>query len=103
MRYPMPSTASGTALLIAVRTCSCFGRTASGWAAMYSSTDLGTLCFMSLILCPRIWFFVADIRPALHFLRGSLPPRRRCSFFIELHCIERCLGTQLGREVAYAN
>src|SRR5262245_15090917 len=47
----MPSTASGTALLIAARTCSSFGRTASGCAAMYSSTDLGTLCFISLILC----------------------------------------------------
>lgn len=30
-------------LLIAARTCFSFGRTASGWAAMYSSTDLGTL------------------------------------------------------------
>jgi hypothetical protein len=39
-------TASGTALLIAARTCSSFGRTASGCAAMYSSTDEGTLCFI---------------------------------------------------------
>ena len=30
MRYPMTSTASGTAALIAARTCSSFGRTASG-------------------------------------------------------------------------
>src|ERR1700692_1043593 len=50
MRYPMASTAFGTALLIAARTCSSFGRTASGCAAMYSSTDFGTLCFIPLIL-----------------------------------------------------
>src|ERR1700719_75287 len=46
MRYPMPSTASGTALLIAARTCSSFGRSTSDCAAMYSSTDFGTLCFI---------------------------------------------------------
>src|SRR3954451_16106075 len=46
MRYPIPSTASGTAFLMAARTCSSFGRNASGCAAMYSSTDLGTLCFV---------------------------------------------------------
>ena len=56
MRYPMPSTASGTALLIAARTCSSFGRTASGCAAMYSSTDFGTLFFIPLILWFRIRF-----------------------------------------------
>src|SRR5664280_136703 len=56
MRYPMPSTASGTALLIAARTCSSFGRTASGCAAMYLSTDLGTLFFIPLILWFRIRF-----------------------------------------------
>ena len=42
---------NGPPLLIASRTCSSFGRTASGCAAMYSSTDLGTLCFIHLILC----------------------------------------------------
>src|SRR3954468_18497577 len=46
MRYPIPSTASGTAFLMAARTCSSFGRNASGCAAMYSSTDLGMLCFI---------------------------------------------------------
>src|ERR1019366_6202447 len=39
-----------TALLIAARTCSSFGRSASGCAAMYSSTDFGTLCFIHLIV-----------------------------------------------------
>src|SRR5713101_7738060 len=77
MRYPMPSTASGTALLIAARTCSSFGRTASGCAAMYSSTDLGTLCFIPLILCFGIRFFLTDIRLALQFLRRSLPDCQR--------------------------
>src|SRR5262245_22878847 len=56
MRYPMPSAASGTALRIAARTCSSFGLTTSGWAAMYSSTDLGTLYFMPLILCSACGF-----------------------------------------------
>src|SRR5689334_13176071 len=46
----MPSTASGTAFRIAARTCSSLGRTASGWAAMYSSTELGTPDFILLIL-----------------------------------------------------
>src|SRR6185437_6449176 len=48
--YPMPSTASGTAFLIAARTCSSFARIASGCAARYSSTDLGTPLFISVIL-----------------------------------------------------
>src|SRR5689334_9033965 len=42
MRYPITSSASGTAFLIVARTCSSFGRTTSGCAAMYSSTDFGT-------------------------------------------------------------
>src|SRR5580765_8280103 len=50
----MLSTASGTALRIAARTCSSFDRNASGCAAMYSSTDLGTLCFIPLILCADV-------------------------------------------------
>src|SRR5215469_11831711 len=97
----MPSTAFGTALVIAEHTCSSFGRTASGCAAMYSSTDLGTLCFMFLILCSGIRFFLA-IRLALHFLRRSLPQLPALLLFIERCCMERCLGTQLGREVAHA-
>src|SRR5258708_5481309 len=79
MRYPMPSTASGTALLIAPRTCSSFGRSASGCAAMYSSTDFGTLCFIPLILCFGMRFFLAVYRSGLQFLQRSLP-----------HC--QCLG-----------
>src|ERR1700722_10086330 len=67
MRYPMPSTACGTALLIAARTCSSFGRSTSDCAAMYSSTDFGTLCFISLILCLGMRFFLAVIRLASSF------------------------------------
>src|SRR4051794_19368997 len=49
----MPSTASGTAFLIAARTCSSLGRTASGCAAMYSSTDVATASFIRLFYVPR--------------------------------------------------
>jgi hypothetical protein len=62
MRYAMPSTASGTALLMAARTCSSLGRTASGWAAMYLSTEFGMFCFIRLILCFGLCCFVPDIR-----------------------------------------
>src|SRR5580698_5655781 len=68
MRYPIPSTASGTALLIVARTCSSFGRTASGCAAIYSSTDFGMLCFIaSFYVSASLW---PPISPAL----PSTPP-----------------------------
>src|ERR1700733_6856037 len=67
MRYPIPSTASGTALLIVARTRSSFGRPPSGGAAIYSSTDFGTLCFIPLILCFGMRFFLAVIRLASNF------------------------------------
>src|ERR1700719_4477233 len=57
----MPSTASGTALLIAARTCSSFGRSALVCAAMCSSTDFGTLCFIPLILCFGMRIFLAGL------------------------------------------
>src|SRR5215813_11312875 len=75
MRYPMPSAASGTALRIAARTCSIFGLTASGWAAMYSSTDLGTLYFMPLILCSACGFSSPSGFPYVRRpLRHGQPP-----------------------------
>jgi hypothetical protein len=46
--YPIPSTASGTARLIAARTCSNLGPNASGCAAMYLSTAFGTGPFIPL-------------------------------------------------------
>ncbi len=52
-----------SALLIAARTCSSFGRSTSGCAAMYSSTDFGTLCFIPLILCFGMRVFLAVIHP----------------------------------------
>src|SRR5580698_9980819 len=68
MRYPIPSTASGTALLIVARTCSSFDRTASGCAAIYSSTDFGMLCFIaSFYVSASLW---PPISPAL----PSTPP-----------------------------
>src|SRR5215831_5013344 len=97
MRYPMTSTACGTALLIAVRTCSSFGRTASGCAAMYSSTDLGTLCFIPLILCFSTRFFLADIRLALSLRQRSLPHLPALLLFIELCCMERGSIANFGR------
>src|SRR5258708_36196476 len=87
MRYPMPSTASGTALLIAARTCSSLGRITSRCAAMYSSTDFGTLGFIPLILCFGMQFFLALIRLA-------------CSFSGRFHPHSQCLGSQLGRAVS---
>src|SRR5438105_14673776 len=78
----MPSSASGTALLIAARTCSSFGRTASGCAAMYSSTDLGTPFFIPVILCFGMWLFHTDIRLAT-----------------ELCCMERILGPTWARSL----
>ena len=97
IRYPMPSTASGTALLIAARTCSSFCRTASGCAAMYSSTELGTLCFI-----PSFYVSACVVSSPI-----SAWPATSCGdpfhtpsvLSIELCCMERRLGTQLRREV----
>src|SRR5262245_35600542 len=72
MRYPMPSTASGTALLIAARTCSSFGRTASGCAAMYSSTDLGTLSFIRLFYVSRAESEAVVGQPCFNVLPGRV-------------------------------
>src|ERR1022692_4254515 len=93
----MPSTASGTALLIAARTCSSFGRTASGCAAMYSSIDLGTLCFIPSFYVSTCGFSSPiSVWPSTPsgdpFHTGSV------LLCIELFCMERCLGP--GREVA---
>src|SRR5881392_1347550 len=63
----MPSSASGTALLITARTCWSFGRISSRCAAMYSSTDFGIPFFIPVILCFGMRVFLADIR------YGSLP------------------------------
>src|ERR1022692_2982347 len=97
IRYPMPSTASGTALLIAARTCSSFGRTASGCVAMYSSIDLGTLCFIPSFYVSTCGFSSPiSVWPSTPsgdpFHTGSV------LLCIELFRMERCLGP--GREVA---
>jgi hypothetical protein len=89
MRCPTPSTASGTALLIAARTCWSLCRTASDWAAMYSSTDLGTHFVVSVILWFGMRLLLADSTssgdrflnaPSMLLFRVPLRGRRQETF-----------------------
>src|SRR5690349_19509059 len=72
MRYPMHSTASGTAFRIAARTFSSFVRTASGCPAIYSSTDWGAVRFIpSFYVSPGGLSVCPPVLPAYYAFRAG--------------------------------